>query len=104
MKRVLLGEVLADKDMSQVGATVCTLNFRSQSIWVGRPFHSAGDLVVETWPTAFGFKLVLGSVKFGAAAFANIGAFLPKREVFTSEWHLGAFVDYYLFLFRCEFL
>jgi hypothetical protein len=102
--RVLLGEVFADKNVSQMGAAVCTLNLRAHPIRVRQPLHSAGDFVVETWPTAVGFKLVLGTVKFGAAAFANIYAFLPKREVFASERHLGAFVDYYLLLFWCEFL
>ena len=104
MTRILLGEVFADKNMSQVGAAVCTLNLGAHPIWVRQPLHSAGDFVVETWPTAVGIKLALGTIEFGAAAFANICAFLPKREVFTSERHLGAFVNYYLLLFRCEFL
>ncbi len=104
MTRVLIGEVFADKNMSQVGAAVCTLNLGAHPIWVRQPLHSTGDFVLETWPTAVGFKLALGTIKFGAAAFANICAFLPKREVFTSERHLGAFVNYYLLLFRSEFL
>lgn len=104
MTRVLLCEALADKNVPQVSAAVSTLNLRSHPIWVRQPFHSAGDFVVEAWPATVGIKLVLGTVKFGATPFADVGAFLPKRVVFASERHLSSFVDYYLLLFRCEFL
>jgi len=102
--RVLFCEVLANKNVSQVGAAVGTLNLRSHPIWVRQLFHCAGDFVVEAWPATVGFKLVLGSVKFGAAPFADVGAFLPKSKVFSFKRHFGAFADYYLFLFRCKFL
>ena len=104
MTRVLFCEVLADKNVSQVGAAVGTLNLRSHPIWVRQLFHCAGDFVVEAWPATVGFKLVLGSVKFGAAPFADVGAFLPKSKVFSFKRHFGAFVDYDLFFFRSEFL
>jgi len=102
--RVLLCKTLADKNVSQVGAAVSTLNLRSHPIRVRQPFNGAGDFVVEAWPTTVRFKLILGTVKFGAAPFADVGAFLPKSKVFSCKRHFGAFVDYDLFFFRSEFL
>ena len=102
--RVLLCKTLADKNVSQVGAAVSTLNLRSHPIRVRQPFNGAGDFVVEDWPTTVRFKLILGTVKFGAAPFADVGAFLPKSKVFSCKRHFGAFVDYDLFFFRSEFL
>ena len=95
--------MLSHKDMSKVSATVCTFDFRSHTIRVKFPYDSAWNLIVKTWPATVCFKLVFGTVKFCAAAFADIGAFVPKRIVFACEGHLRAFVNYYLFFFRGKF-
>lgn len=90
--------------MSKVGAAVDTLNLRPRPMRVRQPLYRAGDFIVETWPAAVSFKLVLGTVQFGAAAFADVGTLLPERIVFARKRHLGALVNYYLFFFRRELL
>ncbi len=99
MPRVLLGEALADEDMPEVGAAIGALNLRAYTIWVGEAFNGAWDFFVEAGPAAVGFKLGFGAVEFGAAAFADIRAFVPEGVVFAGEGHLSALVDDDLFFF-----
>lgn len=101
---IFFGEVLASEDVSEVGAAVGALDFRSPSIRVRKPFNCAWNLVVEAWPSAVCFKLVFRTVQFCAAAFANVGAFFPEGVVFACKGHFCAFVDYDLFLFRGKLL
>ena len=101
---VFFGEVLAREDVSKVGAAVDALDFRSPSIRVRQSFYSPWNFVVKAWPSAVCFKLVLRTVQFCSAVFANVGAFFPKRVVFACEGHFGAFMNYDLFFFRAEFL
>lgn len=83
--------------MSQVGSAVDALNFSSYTIWIRQPLNCTGDFFVETWPAAVGFKLVLRTVQFCAAAFADVGSFFPERIVLAREWHFGAFANDNLF-------
>ena len=88
------------EDMSKVGAAVDTLNFRSPAIRIRHSLYCAGNFVVKAWPPAIRFKLVFRTVQFGAATFADVGAFFPESVVFAGEGHFGAFVNDNLFFFR----
>jgi hypothetical protein len=104
MPCVFLCKVLAGEDVSKVGTAVSAFNFRSHPIWVRLAYDGAGNLFVKAWPATVGFKLVFGTVQFGAAAFADVGAFFPESEIFACEGHFGAFVYYDLFFLGVSFL
>ena len=104
MSSVLFSEVLSCEDVPKVGAAVDALDFCSSSVGVRKPFYCAWDFVVKAWPATIRFKFVLRTIKFCAAAFANIGAFFPKRIVFSCKGHFGAFVNYNLMFFRGKLL
>ena len=102
MARVFFGEVLACKDVSKVGTAVDALNFSSQSVGVRQTFYCTRDFLVEAWPAAVCFKLVLGTIQFCTAPFADVGSFFPKRIVLACEGHFGAFVNDNLLFFGGE--
>ena len=89
---IFLGEMFANEDVSKVSAAVGTLYFGADPIGVRQPLHGARDLIVKTGPPAICLKLALAAVQWCTASFANVGAFLPKSEVFTGERRLCAFI------------
>jgi len=98
--RVLLRVLLTHENMAQVCSAVGALYLGAHAVGVWEPFYCAGDFVVEARPAAVCFKLVFRAVEFGAATFADVGAFLPESVVFAGEGHFCAFIYDYLFLFR----
>jgi len=100
MSCVFFCEVLAHKDMSQVSSAISALDFRSYPVRVWNSFYCTRDFVIKAWPATVSFEFVFRTVEFCTATFANVGAFLPEREIFAFEGHFGPFVYYNLFLFR----
>lgn len=100
MPSVLQSKLLTCENVPQVGSAVGALDLGTHAVGIREPFYCSGDFVIEAWPTAACFKLVFGSIKFGAAPFTYIGSLFPESIVFACKGHLGAFVDDYLFLFR----
>jgi len=99
MTRIFFGKMLANEDVPQMSAAVCALDFSSFSIRVRQSFNGTRNFIVKAWPTAVCFKLVLRTVQFFAAAFANVSSFIPKRVVLACEGHFCALVNYDLVLF-----
>ena len=58
MPCIFFGEMFASENMPQVGTAVITLNLRSHAVRVWKVLNSAGDFVVEAWPTTVCLKLV----------------------------------------------
>ena len=102
MSGVFFREVLPDEDVSQMSAAVGALNLCAHAVRVRQPLNRAWDLLVETWPTTARLKLVLRTIQRSAAAFADIGAFIPESKVFTGERHLRTLLDYDTFLFTSK--
>lgn len=93
MAGILLREVLAHKDVTQVSAAVGTLNFGPHTVRVRQPPNRTWNFLVKAWPAAVRLKLAFRTVQRSAAAFADVGARVPEGKVFADEGHLGAFVD-----------
>ena len=84
-----------------MGTAVRARYFCPNTIGVRRSLNRAWNFFIEAGPTAVSLKLVFRAVQGGSAAFADVGAFFPESVVFAGEGHFGAFVDDYLFFFRC---
>jgi len=91
--RVIFSEVFAHENVPQMCSTVGALNLRSDAIGVWKPTNRARNLLIEAGPPAIRLKFAFAAVKRRTATFADVGAFLPKREVFACEGSFGAFPD-----------
>ena len=96
--------MLSRENVPKMRAAIDALYFGSFSVRVGHSFYSPWNFVIEAWPATVRFKLVLGTIKFCAAAFTDVGAFFPESVVFAGEGHFGAFVNYDLLLFGGKLL
>ena len=100
MTCVFFGEMFSPENVPKVRAAIGALYFDSFSVRVGHSFYSSWNFLIEAWPATVRFKLVLGTIKFCAAALTDVGAFFPESVVFACEGHFRAFFNYYLFFFR----
>ena len=92
--------MLSRENVPKVRVAIVALYFGSFSVRVGHSFYSPWNFVIEAWPATVRFKLVLGTIKFCAAAFTDVGAFFPESVVFACEGHFRAFVNDNLLFFR----
>ena len=79
--------------MSQVAAAIMANNLGAMAVGVLMKIDGVGDLVIEAWPAAMAFELVLGSIKGRVAATANERARISQIGVPTGEWPFCAFAD-----------
>jgi hypothetical protein len=70
------------------------------AISIQKTFHSPFNLIIKTWPTAVGIKLIFRSVQWCVTLLAMVGARGFVVCVFSSEGAFGTLVDDDAFFFR----
>jgi hypothetical protein len=95
-------EALALENMAQMTLTGSANDLDPAAIGIRNPLYTAGNLVIETGPSASGVELIVGSVQRAVAPPAVEGSCLLMGTVFTGKGALGTLTDNHILLLRSK--
>lgn len=102
MARVLVGQVLAEEDMSQMSIAAGAADLGPLAVWIDEAFHCAREISIKGRPAATSIKFRLRIVQWGIASPAEIGAWSVKRIELARKRHLRPLFDDDTFLVSGE--
>lgn len=104
MSCIFRGVPFADKNMTQVTATISACDFRAPAIGIERFFHRASNFLVKARPAAARMKFGARRVERRVALATYVGAFDKKIVVQTGAGQLSAFVNNDVSFFSGKFV
>lgn len=100
--RLLRGETLPCKYMSQMTAAAGADDLRATPVGIGLPLDRTGNLIVEARPSTARIKLVIGTVEWLSALPAAIGPRLLVVVIGSRKGCFGSLFEDDSFLFGCQ--
>jgi hypothetical protein len=104
MACIFPGKSLSQEYMPQMTTAVRTENFRAPPVRIRLANYGAFNLIVKARPAAVTVEFVLGPVKRGIAAPADIDPGLLVIHIFTGPWLFRTFMDQYILLKISKFI
>lgn len=102
MARVLVGQMLAEEDMSQMTIAMSAADLGPLAIRIHDPLHGAREISIKGRPTATSIKFRLGRIERGIATPAEIGARSEESIILSRKRRLGPATSQYLFLLSVQ--
>lgn len=80
------------KDMAQVCAAVCTLNFRPETVGIRQFLHGSRNFLIKTGPPAAGMEFIVRTIQLRIALLTNVRPLFEVIIVLTRKRRLCSLV------------